>query len=583
MSIVAPTTIVDAPTAPDRADRATFSTRATASFAHLKDQAVPGFNAVAANVYNNAMEAATLATTASAQVALASAAANYKGPWSSLTGALNMPASVSHNGNYWALNANLANVTTSTPGVSSNWQALNVGAGGAAEVTSAVDVALTAASFRVQAVSITATDKSVTLPSATTLPVGAEIFVVKNTGTYAFCLRSAGGALLAKLSPGQCAAAHLANASTSAGVWALTGEGFAETIWQATALSVTSTVSSLLSVTALSATQSLATWLGTGGWISACVLTITGSSVSAGTILTTTVTSNNAVRYRVVTMSATQALLVYAASGTTYLSALTLNIVGTTVTNGAATQISATATSYTDVVVMSSTQAVVVYNGTSNYGEARTLNIAGTNVSPGAQTVAVALTIQGAAAAAISSTQLVACYSGSSEAANTLLLTVSGTNISITNGPISHLPGLVTAACGLSSTQVLLLGVTTYGPLCYTLIDTTGSVLSVKDIAEDYGAELQTTWHLAIKVSEGRVMVLRVPKGGSTLYGKSAVQIMRIADSRIIITGRVESLRNSKATGITAGSICMVTPTKVVAITIDSNDYVQARVLEVSI
>ena len=59
---------------------------------------------------------------AAAQVALAEVAAaaaassaNFVGAWSGLTGALNIPASVSHSGSIWNLNANLANVTTSEP------------------------------------------------------------------------------------------------------------------------------------------------------------------------------------------------------------------------------------------------------------------------------------------------------------------------------------------------------------------------------------------------------------------------------------------------------------------------------------
>lgn len=67
---------------------------------------------------DSAGESATTTTTA-AQAALAGA--NFKGAWSSLTGALNTPATVQHNGQVWLLTANLANVTTATPGVSSSW------------------------------------------------------------------------------------------------------------------------------------------------------------------------------------------------------------------------------------------------------------------------------------------------------------------------------------------------------------------------------------------------------------------------------------------------------------------------------
>ena len=55
------------------------------------------------------------------------ASSNYKGLWSSLSGALNTPASVSYNGVIWLLNTNLADVTTSIPDkLNSDWTALLV-------------------------------------------------------------------------------------------------------------------------------------------------------------------------------------------------------------------------------------------------------------------------------------------------------------------------------------------------------------------------------------------------------------------------------------------------------------------------
>jgi hypothetical protein len=67
--------------------------------------------------------AAGSASAAATSQALAAASADFKGAWSSLTGALNKPASVSHNGSFWALLNNLANVTTSTPSLTNaDWQ-----------------------------------------------------------------------------------------------------------------------------------------------------------------------------------------------------------------------------------------------------------------------------------------------------------------------------------------------------------------------------------------------------------------------------------------------------------------------------
>lgn len=70
----APTAVTTAPTAPDRADRATFSSRATAWADYQKTNLVPEINALATNVYNNAVEAEADATAAAADAADAAAA-----------------------------------------------------------------------------------------------------------------------------------------------------------------------------------------------------------------------------------------------------------------------------------------------------------------------------------------------------------------------------------------------------------------------------------------------------------------------------------------------------------------------------
>jgi len=49
------------------------------------------------------------------------AAANYKGEWSTLTGTLNVPATVTHLGRLWYLKLNLANVTTQAPALGSTY------------------------------------------------------------------------------------------------------------------------------------------------------------------------------------------------------------------------------------------------------------------------------------------------------------------------------------------------------------------------------------------------------------------------------------------------------------------------------
>lgn len=62
-----PPTLTPLPAVPDRADRATFSARATTFFDQLKNVTVAQWQAAMANVYDNASEAATSAGTATTQ------------------------------------------------------------------------------------------------------------------------------------------------------------------------------------------------------------------------------------------------------------------------------------------------------------------------------------------------------------------------------------------------------------------------------------------------------------------------------------------------------------------------------------
>lgn len=71
----------------------------------------------------SAAASATSAANALVSENAAAASADFKGLWSSLTGALNKPATVSHNGSFWALLNNLADVTASTPSLANaDWQ-----------------------------------------------------------------------------------------------------------------------------------------------------------------------------------------------------------------------------------------------------------------------------------------------------------------------------------------------------------------------------------------------------------------------------------------------------------------------------
>ena len=130
---------------------------------------------------NSATAAANSAAAANTSAGLAAGSANYKGLWSAQTGAANKPYSVFHNGSFWALNNNLANVTTSTPSLTNadwqfisgtRWQAVQTGN-------------FTAAKNALYPVTATSATLDVTLSSF----VAGDFFVISNNPTSTQLMR----------------------------------------------------------------------------------------------------------------------------------------------------------------------------------------------------------------------------------------------------------------------------------------------------------------------------------------------------------------------------------------------------------
>lgn len=108
---------------PNRADRANFRARADVTLSELPPT-VDAINVAIAGINAAALSTEADADGAEASAAIAAGSANFKGQWSSLTGALAVPASVAHNGVIYVLLANAADVTAIVPGVSSQWLAV---------------------------------------------------------------------------------------------------------------------------------------------------------------------------------------------------------------------------------------------------------------------------------------------------------------------------------------------------------------------------------------------------------------------------------------------------------------------------
>lgn len=95
---------------------------AEADRAQTQANAASGSAGQAQAFATQSIQEADRAEAAADQAAQASlSVANFKGSWSSLVGALNMPAAVVHAGMIWLLLQNLADVTVAEPGVSPVW------------------------------------------------------------------------------------------------------------------------------------------------------------------------------------------------------------------------------------------------------------------------------------------------------------------------------------------------------------------------------------------------------------------------------------------------------------------------------
>lgn len=116
MSVITPPALTDIPDFPAPADRSAgaYNAKALAFGNHMANTFNGEVSALAQNVHHNANEAAVAS-------AIALPMANYKGPWSTLTGALAVPASVSHGDYMYMLLENLANVALEVPGASLKW------------------------------------------------------------------------------------------------------------------------------------------------------------------------------------------------------------------------------------------------------------------------------------------------------------------------------------------------------------------------------------------------------------------------------------------------------------------------------
>jgi len=301
----------------------------------------------------------------------------------------------------------------------------SVGSGGA---TASGNVTLTSASPAQQSVTPTTYGQAVTLPNATTCTKGVTTFGIYNQGPYPLLIRDSAGTLLGFARVASQVSCGLADNSTSAGVWNLSGAvpceidaqlpnnaAFSTDAGNIFAIQITSTkdlvvlcasdtygviydsstqtwgtpvairtddpISWAVAATVISSSSVLFVSCGTtlSAW-SAVILSISGTTLTVNTAAT--VTLAGAIADQPMTLIPVGSSYVCAYSRTTVAAIRALTVSGTTVTIGTEQALSGTNSSYKPVIFAYSTSSVMCFSakgGTGTYADAFT--VSGTSLS----------------------------------------------------------------------------------------------------------------------------------------------------------------------------------------------------------
>lgn len=255
--------------------------------------------------------------------------------------------------------------------------------GGSDTSSSAVDIALTSTDGRLQVISMTASNKKVTLPAATSISKGSPIYVIRNAGNYRFAVRKNGGVFLCYVNPGQVLAFDCSDNTTSAGVWAVSG-GVLNNIYDGNDPEVLNAVDSReICVAMLSTTKAICCYKNNSTTFLNAVILNFGSASG-----TPVVVSAEAVRaVSVISLSATQAVVAYQLTGSnTSVKGYVLDISSNTITPGSVQTITTQATTGnfgTSLVALTTTKLLVAYyrGGASNIKQ-KVLDVSGTTITP---------------------------------------------------------------------------------------------------------------------------------------------------------------------------------------------------------
>ena len=390
-------------------------------------------------------------------------------------------------------------------------------AGGMEATTTATSFTLSTTAKRLQVITFTADGQSVTLPDATALPLGGELYVIENAGEYPFAVRDSAGTLQTIIQPGQIGAAYLKDNSTAAGSWVFGSMKGGELggFRFGTAVLSTSTGNTYLKCVWL--TDTTAFLMAGNGTVRYTIATVSGGTISFSTLGTLSSFTNNTANQLI---KLTSTLLVHWNSGTMRA----ISISGTTATLGTAATVSIGHDG--GVVRVADTAFMAYYQGSSNYyTSAQVYTVSGTTITPGtSDAVVVTSTSKQLYAAQMSESKTVIpfYYSGGYRFK---VWDTTPTGVTVNVATDVQLLGLGT----LTTATTLMLGMCKSGPNEFVVITRDTTATSVPPMVRVYSfinsvISLKHSFFLDIPFTTENVgYSLHYLRDGVVLFGTSAV------------------------------------------------------------
>ncbi|CAB4122466.1 hypothetical protein UFOVP35_21 [uncultured Caudovirales phage] len=313
-------------------------------------------------------------------------------------------------------------LTSAGSGASPTWATSTSANGG---TTASGSVILTSSSVGTQAITTTAYGQSVTLPSATTMTKSSSIFNINNAGSYPLKVINNAGSILGFIYPNTAVDVGLADNSTAAGVWNITGLApTAVTAEYVNTTAASTDVGVSITRTVIDANRTLI--LSGSGANNLYGIIYDSSTLTWGTLtLIRTGGGNNRAL-----LTATNQVLVVSCNSTTALEAVVLTLSGTIITvNTAATATAGGTTQFNDFVAVG-TSYIIGYSRTSSTAAVQAITISGTT-----PTIGTALDLSGTAiGSAVNfifsvSSSVVLTFSSNATSIIALPVSVSGTTL----------------------------------------------------------------------------------------------------------------------------------------------------------